>query len=291
MKKFAKPNLFRHHDYRAFLLEVINSGKKTKSGFSLRSLCRDCKISVSYFSMVLNGKRDLTDVVLEKIQEQLQLNAREWTYFKLLMILSDSKEVDARLKALEQLQKFAEYQNENTKELEAFRYLTKWYYVAIRELATLPSFSGEVAWIQSSLSPKITPREIREALEFLTENGFLILGNDGKLKPAKKTVDCLGGVYRLSLAQFHKQMFEHAINSIHQSTREERMILGHTFCVSKAGHDKISQLLTETLQKVQEIEAQDRAADRLYHLSLAAFPLSPTIEVLTANQKGSRDST
>lgn len=272
-----KPQVYRYHDYRSYLSDVISFFKAKDKSFSLRSLCKSADVSVTFFSMVLSEQRNLTEGVLKKIAKKLKIESRELTYLTLLMQLTDSDSPEERIQALKKLQKFSEYQSENKKELEVFSYLTKWYYVAIRELANLDGFKEDVVWIQKTLSPKLTPVQIREALDYLKAEEFLVADKNGRLVPSEKIVDCLGGIFRLSLSQYHSQMFQHAVDSIHKNTREERTILGHTFCVSIKGYEEISQLMSETLKKVQDIELKDSEPERLYHVSLAAFPLSEKV--------------
>jgi uncharacterized protein (TIGR02147 family) len=274
MKSAQRPLIYSFHDYREYLAKLLDFLKSEGAGLSLRSLADQAEISVATLSMILSDQRNLTKDLVNKLRLPLGLDLAESSYLNLLTVLTDDHDPKARVKALKGLQKFEGYKAHNNKELEAFRYLSKWYYVAIRELATLPGFKAEVSWIQGQLSSKLSPVEIRGALDFLFDNKFLVKTKGGQVKALTKSVDCLGGVYRLSLAQFHSQIFEQGIESIHRDHRDERMILGHTFCVSDAGYQKISQLIGETLQKIQDIESQDQKPDRLYHVGLAAFPLS-----------------
>jgi uncharacterized protein (TIGR02147 family) len=99
------------------------------------------------------------------------------------------------------------------------------------------------------------------------------------VRVCEKQLDCFGGIYKLSLSEFHKQMFALAAESIDLVPRAERNLLGHTFSISQGAFDKVSEVLSEALEKIQKIEADDQGKDRLYHVGLAAFPLSKKEDV------------
>ncbi|MNL06553.1 hypothetical protein D3C87_1271920 [compost metagenome] len=172
------------------------------------------------------------------------------------------------------MQKFHKYQEENGKELEAYKYLTKWHYVALREMIQLEDFKNDIDWIQERLSFSVTPKDIQEALNFLVEYNFIEKSGKGKFRVKDKIIDCFDGIYRLSLGEFYKQVYALAIESIDSVPREERLLLGHTFAVSNESYNKISEVLNEALSKIRDIEKSDFKKDRVYQVSFAAFPMT-----------------
>ena len=125
-----KPDIFNYHDYRAYLKDWLQF-VKTNHSFSLRQVANDSGLSVSFLSMVVSGTRKLSDVALEKLLPILEMDERQSSYFSLLRTVGDSESHNERVQALGKLQKFNSYKKMNQKELEAYRYLSHWYYVAI----------------------------------------------------------------------------------------------------------------------------------------------------------------
>src|SRR5690606_1478920 len=122
----------------------------------------------------------------------------------------------------------------NPRELEAYRYLTHWYYVAIREMASLPGFRAEPRWVAPRLRGGVSVKEAEQALEFLREFGFLREQPDGSVALADKDIKCIGGVYRLALAQFHREMLALISRLLPRTPREERFVAGHTFAIPRS---------------------------------------------------------
>ena len=92
--------------------------------------------------------------------------------------------------------------------------MSKWYNVAIREMATLPNFKAEPSWIQKNLKSKVPLSEIQKSLNFLFERNFLTKDKNGKIQQKEKLLDCWGGVHKLALSQYHTQVLNVAADSI-----------------------------------------------------------------------------
>lgn len=269
-----KPNVYSYHDYRTFLKDWISSLQETQSDLSMRKIAEKSELAVGYLPMVLSGKRNLTVKALESLKKHLKLKTDELAYLKYMMELNDSDSREDKLELVKKMQKFHKYGEENAKELEAYKYLTKWHYVALREMILLEDFKNDVDWIQDRLSFAVTPKDINEGLNFLLEHNFIEKTAKGKFKVKDKIIDCFDGIYRLSLGEFYKQVYALAVESIEKVPRNERLLLGHTFAVSNEAFEKISEVLNEALAKIRDIEKNDSQRDRVYQVSFAAFPLT-----------------
>jgi uncharacterized protein (TIGR02147 family) len=253
---------------------MISFLQEKEGDFSLRQLSKKCEFAVSYLPMVLSSKRNLSEASAEILKKPLKLKADEFSYLKYMLTMNDTSSREEKLETLKRMQKFNKYTSENSKELEAYKYLTKWQYVALREMVMLDQFKNAPEWIQNNLTFTATPKEITDGLEFLLKNNFIGKGAKGKLQVKDKMVDCFEGIYRLSLGEFYKQIFQLAIESIEAVPRNERLLLGHTFAVSNEAFDQINKVLTDALEKIREIEKKDVKKERVYQVNLTAFPLT-----------------
>lgn len=269
-----RPDIYRFHDYREFLKSWLDHLRKTEKVFSLRALSAKAGLANGYLPMILAGTRHLSMKALQKMAPELGLSRPERSYLEILVQLGTSDSQAARMEALERMRKFRSYRELNPKEIEVHRYLTRWYYVAIREMALMRGFQADPRWIQSRLREKVPLKEIKEAVEFLISNGFLVVGADGSVRPPEKDIDCLGGVYRVALAQFHKEMFGLASRSIENTPSAERSIFGHTFAVDAGNFEKARAILAEALEKIRALGPGNPGPDSVYHAELAFFPLT-----------------
>ncbi|MGH1469287.1 MAG: TIGR02147 family protein [Bdellovibrionales bacterium] len=282
-KEIDKPTIYQFHDYRDFLKVWLEYRVSIAEKFSIRRLSKLAGISVGYIPMVLKGERNLSEKALNKILPFLELSSSEASYLKNLIVLADSNSQDERLEVLRKMQKSTSYSEKNSGEVRAYKFLTKWYNVAIREMVSLKSFVGDVDWIKQRLIPRVYKKEIRESLDFLSRNEFIKAGED-EFFQNEKNLNCVGPVFKVGLTQFHKEMFQLAAQSIDDTPSEWRSIVGHTLAVSKKQFLEIKEILDEALNKISQIENKKETNEVVFHTALIAFPLTK-IEDEVQNEK------
>ena len=274
MKQLEKPNIFTYHDHISFLKDWFLYLKKSRSEFSMRTLAQKSQIASGYLPMVLAGQRELSEKAFLKILPNLGLDTQERKFLSLLRLVGESRDPSIRVDAVNQMSKLRRFQESNNKEVRVYEYLTKWFYVAIRELVALSDFKMDSEWIKNKLTGRITISEIEEAIEFLKVEGFLAQDPNGKWVQPKADLDCREGIFKLSLGQFHRQMFDLASESIEKTPREKRYILGHTVAISAQDFEKIKAILNESVDKILQMKKEDAKKEHVYHIEMAAFPLT-----------------
>ncbi|WP_295904224.1 DUF4423 domain-containing protein [uncultured Bdellovibrio sp.] len=270
-----KPNIQEYHDYLEFLKDWIEYLKEREKGFSLRKVAKEAGIASGYLPMCFSRKRVLSLRTYEKIKPLLKLSAKEEKYLDLLRVIAESEEPKMRVQALTDLQKLKDYKESNRSELEVHQYLSRWYYVVIREMVNMPEFNGKAEWIQERLRGRVSQKEIEEALQFLVNFGFIVKNDQGKYAVVDKQLNCEEGVFKLSLGEFHRQMLDWAKLSIEETPRAERLLLGHTASLTAKQFEKVQSLLKETIGEVEIVDNKAHSADmEVYHIELTAFPLT-----------------
>jgi len=269
-----RPDIFRYHDHRKFLADLVAHLKLSQPGFSLRSLAQKAGLAVGYVSMVLGGTRTLSNEALEKMARPLGLSAAEKTHLELLRLLGESDSQEVRVSALERIQKFGAYQRTNPKESETYRYLTNWVNVAIREMVSLQDFRADPEWIVERLRNRVSQKEVEESIKFLAENRYIEVLPGKKATLPKKNLDCIGDVFSVVLGQFHREMFRLAAQSYDNAKQEERDIQGQTIAIAEQDWPELKKILSDTLDKIGELEKRPGAKEAVYHIAFSAFPLT-----------------
>ena len=171
----AKPNIFHYHDYVQYLNDWIKYQKKNQKGFSLRKVAAAAGISTGYLPMVLSGKRPLSIEALNKLLPSLNFSQSEKQFFENIHSLGITASQDERMECLRRMKRYSAYREHNPNESEVYRYLTKWYYITIREMSADPEFKLDAEWIQSRLRIHVPLGEIKEAIKFLVENKYIVI--------------------------------------------------------------------------------------------------------------------
>ncbi|MGE4134017.1 MAG: TIGR02147 family protein [Bdellovibrionales bacterium] len=270
----TQPDIYGYHDYREFLRDWL-AHLKSAHGLSTRKIAKSSSVSESYLSMVLNGTRRLSIEQLDKLATALKLERSEHSYLQWLITVTDADSPEDQLEALKKIQRFRQYQNLNPLEIETYRYLQHWYHVAIRELAQLPDFQLDPKWIQSRLRYKVSLGEIKSAVDFLVEHGFLSSSGEGKVAKPEKLVQCKTGVLKPALTKFHSEMLMLASNSITEVPSEERNISAYTCALPEDQLAAARLILEEARAKIVALsQAHESNSDQVFHFGFLAFPLT-----------------
>lgn len=265
MSRPGKPDVFNYRQSHIYLADLF-AWYKTK-GCSMRSLATKLNVSVALLSLVARGKRQLTEENVDIWAPVFNWNAQEVSWLKQLILL-EHPDVNRKEQALENLSRFKSYTESSPKEILTFKYLKKWWNVAIREMSELPDFQENEQWIQKRLQFKVSLTEIKKSLAFLDRHKLL-----AKYGPLRN-IDCQGNVYKLSLSTFHNQMLDRAVESIHEVPAEKRYILGHTLAIQAEKFPEAKAILEEALEKIMKLHEDEANPSDVYHFALVGFPLT-----------------
>lgn len=272
----AAPDIYTYHDYRQFMRDWLQH-LKSEHRLSTRQVAKASGVSESYLSMVLSGSRRLSSEQLTKLVPSLKLERSEASYLEWLITVVDADSPEEQLEALKKIQRFRQYRNLNPLEIETYKYLQHWYHIAIRELAQLPGFQMDPKWIQTSLRYKVSIPEIKNAVEFLVDHGFLTVDGQGKFIKPDKMIQCKTGVLKPALTKFHTEMLNLAATSISEIPSEERNISAYTCAIPAETVEAAKQILNEAREKIIALSQSSPASDTVYHFGFLAFPLTKKV--------------
>lgn len=269
-----RPEVFRYRDHLVFLREWFAYRKASERDFSLRTLATQAGLASGYLPMVLQGKRVLTAKAIAKLAPFLALDANEQSFFEVLVILGTTDSAPVRLAALERMRRFQQYRIHQRNEAEVHEYLTHWYYVAIREMASLPDFKLDAAWVAERLRFAVPLAKVKSAIKFLLDNGYLEREGADGARPPEKALNCSGGIFRIALAKFHQEIFALASTSVEQVPSAERSIAGHTVSLSARDFATAQAIAQDALEKIQALGKAEKGGENIYHFEVALFPLT-----------------
>ncbi len=275
--KIARPDPLTFHTPRAFLRDYLEYLKAEDPKFSLRKLSEAAGLANGFLPMFLSGKRNFSMQSAQRILRHLKLDARESKYFLLISELALASTPEIRLEILDRLHRMEIYQEKNSKEFEVHQYLKRWYYVAIRELSLLSDFTDDPQWIKKRLRGRMTLNEIKVALQFLKEHEFIQQKDGVFFKNDDKEIDCLDGIFKISLSTFHRQMLELTADSIDQINGKQRIVLGNTMPLRNIDVAEVQRILSNALDQIQALEPKDGSGDEVYHFVVAGFPLTQNL--------------
>ncbi|MFP5459663.1 MAG: TIGR02147 family protein [Bacteriovoracia bacterium] len=266
MKTAARPVPFDFKTYQEYLAALFAWFRA--NGTSLRSLASRLGVSVALLSSIVKGRRNLTRQHLELWAGELGWDDSERSFLEKALHFQNHPERTEKAVAYKQMTRFKKYQERSSRELVTWSYLERWWTVVIREMSHLPGFQPDVDWVRQRMLYPVAKDEIRRSLRFLQEHK--LLATEGTFL----RLECHGGVYKLSLSQFHAQMLEKVVDSIYRSPSSERHVLGHTFKLSEKRLGAVKLILDRALEEIAGLAAQPSEDGEVFHVALTAIPLT-----------------
>lgn len=273
------PDIYAYLDYRAFLSAWFDARKEQNPRFSHRLFARlaDQK-SPSLLLQVIQRKRNLSEVTAPEFARAMKLDPDETSFFFALVALDQAPSDEARNEAWATLTAEKRFRGARHIEGAAFEYLSHGYLPAIRELAALPGFRADPAWVASVLRPRLTTEQARDALDLLQRLGMLVPGPDGTLRPAEVSLVTPREVGTLAVHNYHRDMALRSQAAIGDTPPDQRHYLGLTLAIPPS----LMPVLKEQLNALQTrlLDLADASPDlkrRVVQVNLHLFPLSEDV--------------
>lgn len=266
-------DVFRYHDYRAFLSDLYKA--KKGRGFSYRAFSRAAGLGApNYLKLVIEGQRNLTTQMAERFAEACGLSGDAAEYFQRLVEFNQASSAEQKRAGFSSISSFERYRRAHRLELAHAAYHSTWYLPAIRELVTSPRFDEDPERLAALLWPPIKPNEAKFALETLLELGLLERAADGRLRQTAAVVSTGPETFGMHITNYHAEMMRRATQAMELVPAAQRDISSLTFCVSVEGAARIKKRIQEFRRElIAQVEAEpDRG--QVMQLNLQLFPLS-----------------
>ncbi|MEZ4321567.1 MAG: TIGR02147 family protein [Myxococcota bacterium] len=270
-----QPELYSYLSYREYLGDWYAARKAADSRFSHRLFARRAGVSSpSLLNEVIGGRRNLTPRTLEGFVHALELDDEAAAFFAALVDLDQAVTDEERNAAFRRVESSRRFRGARRIEGAGFRYLSNWFYPAIRELALCGGFQADPEWIRKQLQPPITAAQAREALDALFEIGLLVQEGD-TVRAAEVSVATPHRVSGLAANNYHKQMLERASDSIEGASPDERHLLGVTVAIPASLVPELKRELNAMQERLLHLcdDAVDDA-ERVYQVELCLVPLT-----------------
>jgi uncharacterized protein (TIGR02147 family) len=245
--------IFEYKDYADYLNDWIISRPKKGRGIKKEiSLALNCH--PTHITAVFKKKNHLTLEQAAKLIRYLALSDLEGNFF--LGMVEKERAGNQELRDLVEwkqerikkewtaLRRFKPKRFEFSDEDKAV-YYGNWYFSAIRILLAIPKFQNEQALIDHL---KISPKQVREALNFFLERGFITKDGDS-YRPDFGKLTSGAGAGSIFQKNHHKNWRSQGLVSI-DNKRKSDLHLTHLFSISKKDMAQIREKLIWTVQEI-----------------------------------------
>lgn len=264
-------SILEYLDYRDYLNDRFSHDKRSKPFMSFRYVKSKTGIDASFYSKILKKKKHVSLNKIPVIASLLELEGGDQLYFETLVRFNRAKDDNA---AQDLLRKLLSLRSSIAKKVDDLEYFQTWYTVPIRELLGHIDFDGDYQSLANLLTPAITSREAKNAINILLSLGLVQKDGQGFLRPVDQVIstgDCWKGV---AIRMFQKKMIQLGMESIDSIDKELRDISTITLSTSLNSLPQIKERLAEARRDIIKlIEAEDDT-DGVFQLNLQFFPLT-----------------
>ena len=199
------PKIYDYFNFRDFLRDYYVENKSLDQSFSFQSFADRAGFrSKSFIKLVIDGKKNLTDESVKKINNVLKLSSKAFSYFSLLVKFNQALTLKDRNNYF---RKLISYNKRNPARIvlkEKYEFYSQWYHNTIRELVTMENFNGDYERIAKMLRPKITAGQVKESIKLL-ERLKLIKKIKDKYIQTDSIITTGNEIRAHAVQNFHKQ--------------------------------------------------------------------------------------
>ena len=157
MNNINKPKIIEYIDFRLFLKDFFEFKKKSIKKFSYRKLAASLSLSSpSFISEVIKGKKKLSQRLILKLSDLMQLSDRDSEYLELLVKFNQARGMEEKNHYFRQLSKFRSSMAKII-HTNQYKFYSKWYYPAVWNYFGMNQNETNPSMIAREIFPQVTP--------------------------------------------------------------------------------------------------------------------------------------
>ncbi len=233
--------------------------------YSLRSYSKKIGIHVGALSYIINGKRNVSKTLAEKITRKLLIDPQKRN--EILSLFPEKR------KYLTTAQKEAATPEPLFLQIEAseFKLIAEWEHYAILNLVKTKDFQSDTEWIAKRLG--ITQTRVRDVIERLLILGFIQKDIQGNLSRIAANIRSSDDTVDMSVRKSHDENLDLARESLHRDTIKERDFTSMTMAIDPAKMDAAKEMIRKFQDQIYELLTKGEQSE-VYRISIQLFPLT-----------------
>ncbi|MBN1758941.1 MAG: TIGR02147 family protein [Chitinispirillaceae bacterium] len=268
-------SIFDYLDYRLFLLDFYETQKKKHSFFSYRYMSGKIGLDAGYLVKILQGKLHLPEKYINTMCSFCKFSEKETAYFRTLINFNKAKS-EAQIRI--HFEKLMSFSSPGKQRIEKFQYefYRKWYYTAIRSLIGIYRFSDDVESLSCMLTPPVSSREVKKAVELLVKLDMIKKDGDGYYTLSNAFVTTGESWQSLAIRDFQRETIRLAGESLDRHHKKDRDISTVSVAVNKKDLPELKLRITEFRDAILKLAENSDDPDCVYQLNVQLFPMADT---------------
>jgi len=273
MSKENKPEIFDYLDHKQFLKAAYEFQKDKHRGFTHQVIAQQLGLqSTGYFSLLLQGKKNISGRLLEGLAEIFKLKKKEAEYFELLVSFHQSKLPNQKKKFFDRIISLRKKKKKIIGEKQ-YEFYNKWFYSVIRQIIAIYPFSGDFKKLANSVIPKISIGEAKEAMEVLEKIGLIQKLESGSFRVNSPVISTGDEWQSAAIHNVQMEMVDLGRDALTRFPKNERDVSNLTVTLSGKAFEMVQKKLKQTREEILEIARNNLEADMIYQCNFQVFPV------------------
>ena len=259
--------------YRTLLREILAEKQSKNPHFSMRAFAKVLGIQPSFLSLVLNGKRDISDETVGMIAEKLELNSVQSRELSILVRLEKVKNTNQRQQLLQDL-KILRPELAHTRDLsvDQFKTISEWYHLPLQVLIELEDFEWSEENAAKSLG--ITVHEAHLALERLAALELIEWTAGARPTAIGGSRMVKAPEHNQALKNYHETMMKKNIVALHEQDPDLRLTASLNVALNAEQLAQARSILVAAQKKILKLCQAKSPEKEVYHVGLNLFQLT-----------------
>jgi Mn-dependent DtxR family transcriptional regulator len=250
--------------FRLLLQSEFENRRSRNPSYSLRAFAAHLDVHAACLSVILRGKRPLTEKLIERFIQNLALGFDDLQ----LCLTSESGEKAVKNRVLT---------------LDTFAIISQWYHDAILDLMKLDSFVPDIHWIAETL--EITPTEVHSAIERLERCEFIEVTGDGWKLLEPNTDLFVDDITTAGLKRLQRDVLDISKEKIESCSIDKRYHSTMTMAIDVEDIPKAKNMLREFRATFCKTLEEAGNLNDVYELQIGFFPLTNLNKQQLENRK------
>ena len=233
------------------------------SSYSLRSFAKKVDVHVGALSSIMNGKRNVSRELAERITRRLLLDPQKRTeLLEMFPVKRSYKRADVEEKKSPRYMEM---------ESSQFKLISEWEHYAVLSLMNCEDFSDDVTWISKRLG--ITEPRVLEVLRRLLDIQLIKRNAEDKLVRVHSSIRSSDDTVNLSLRKSHEVTLDLAKESLNRDSVHERDFTYVTMAIDPRNISEAKERIRQFQDELSDLlESGDRT--EVYRFSTQLIPLT-----------------
>jgi uncharacterized protein (TIGR02147 family) len=275
-EKHAQPRAWDFTSTQEYVRGLDLWAKQHWKGYSRRAFASWGKIpSPNCLSLIVNGKRSLSNGWLRGFIRAAKLENTEATYLELLINLEQSTAIERREEILQKMHSVLNSESIISivgDRLELIRNQNAW---TLYHMLGLVDQNGDPFWFKSRLRQKISVSEIREALELLKRLKLVTELPSGALEAQAAMLESGDQFQSAENRIFHRFALEESRHALESIPIEQRNFGSLTITIPIQREEEFKEEVNRFGKKLLEkYGSAKRVHGNLFRINLQLYPLT-----------------